>query len=123
VKLLLDEMYPASIAIGLRKRGYDVIAVQEDDNLSESDDESLFRVAQDMERAIVTENVKDFLPLDALMHGTGRAHYGLVFTTNRSFPRHHRRFVGAITAALADLLEGQPRATAAASAVHWLQPA
>lgn len=123
MKLLLDEMYPASIAIGLRKRGYDVIAVQEDDNLSESDDESLFRMAQDMERAIVTENVKDFLPLDALMHGTGRVHYGLVFTTNRSFPRHHRRFVGAITAALAGFLDGQPRATAAASAVHWLQPA
>lgn len=123
MKLLLDEMYPASVAIGLRKRGHDVIAVQEDENLIESDDEALFRIAQDMERAVVTENVKDFLPLDAVTHGAGRAHYGLIFTTNRSFPRHHRRFVGAITAALADYLEHQPRTTAATSAVHWMRPA
>jgi predicted nuclease of predicted toxin-antitoxin system len=122
VKLLLDEMYPASVAIGLRKRGHDVIAVQEDENLSESDDASLFRIAQDMERAVVTENVKDFLPLDAMTNGAGRAHYGLIFTTNRSFPRHHRRFIGAITTALADYLERQRGRTAAASVVHWLRP-
>jgi hypothetical protein len=76
VKLLLDEMYPARVAIGLRKHGHDVIAVQEDENLIESDDEALLRIAQDMERAVVTENVKDFLPLDAVTHGAGRAHYG-----------------------------------------------
>jgi len=122
VKLLLDEMYPASVAIGLRKRGYDVIAVQEDETLTESDDALLFRIAQDLERAIVTENVKDFLPLDAMTHGAGRAHYGLIFTTNRSFPRHHRRFVGAITTALANYLDRQPRRAAAASVVHWLRP-
>lgn len=97
--------------------------MQEDENLIESDDEALLRIAQDMERAVVTENVKDCLPLDAVTHGAGRAHYGLIFTTNRSFPRHHRRFVGAITAALADCLEHEPRTTAATSAVHWLRPA
>jgi hypothetical protein len=48
---------------------------------------------------------------------------GLIFTTNRSFPRHHRRFVGAITAALADYIEHQPRTTAVASVVHRLRPA
>ena len=122
MKLLLDEMYPASVAIGLRKRGYDVIAVQEDENLSESDDPSLFRIAQDVERAVATENVKDFLPLDAVTHGAGRAHHGLIFTTNRSFPRHHRRFVGAITTALSDYLALQPERAAAASVVHWLRP-
>ncbi len=67
LKLLLDEMFPAAIARALRSDGYDVIAVQEDNDLRESSDPALFATAQRLERTIVTENVKDFLPLDEVV--------------------------------------------------------
>ena len=121
MKLLLDEMYPAAIAVALRARGHDVIAVQEDAALRRSSDEELFEIAQSLGRAVVTENVADFLPLDARMQGRGPAHHGLLLTTNRSFPRHSSRVVGALTGALADYLDGSVGVDAPASVVHWLE--
>ena len=121
MKLLLDEMYPAAIAVALRARGLDVIAVQEDAALRRSSDEELFEIAQSLGRAVVTENVADFLPLDARMQGRGQAHHGLLLTTNRSFPRHSSLVVGALTGALADYLDGSVGVDAPASVVHWLE--
>lgn len=120
LKLLLDEMFPAAIATALRTDGYDVIAVQEDNDLRESSDPALFATAQRLERTIVTENVKDFLPLDAESHAHTQPHWGLVFTTNQSFPRHHDRLIGAMIRALGALLDEQP-SHRAVSAIHWLR--
>lgn len=120
MKLLLDEMFPAAIAEALRAEGHDVTAVQEDGNLRELSDTALFAAAQRLERSVVTENVKDYLPLDADAHARAEPHWGLVLTTNRSFPRHRDRFVGAITRALRTQLESHP-GNSAVSAVHWLQ--
>ena len=104
----------------LRTDGYDVIAVQEDNDLRESSDPALFATAQRLERTIVTENVKDFLPLDAESHAHTQPHWGLVFTTNQSFPRHHDRLIGAMIRALGALLDEQP-SHRAVSAIHWLR--
>ncbi len=114
-------MFPAAIAQALRADGYDVIAVQDDGELRESSDPELFAHAQGLRRAVVTENVKDFLPLDAASHARDEPHYGLVLTTNGSFPRHRDRFVGAVPRALRDFLDDHPNVTAV-SAVHWLRP-
>ena len=114
-------MFPGTIAHGLRAEGYDVIAVQEDSQLRELSDPGLFAAAQALERAVVTENVKDYLPLDAQSHARAEAHWGLVLTTNRSFPRHYDRFIGAVTRGLATLLAAHPEA-AAVSAIYWLRP-
>ena len=121
MKLVLDEMFPAAIARALRAEGYDVIAVQEDSQLRELSDPALFAAAQHLQRSIVTENVKDYLPLDAQSHARTEAHWGLVLTTNQSFPRHHDRFIGALTRALRSLLAAHPEA-AAVSAIYWLRP-
>lgn len=121
LKLLLDEMFPAAIAAALRAEGYDVIAVQEDSQLRELSDPALFAAAQHLQRSIVTENVKDYLPLDAQSHAQAEAHWGLVLTTNQSFPRHRDRFVGALTRALRALLAAHPDG-AAVSAIYWLRP-
>ena len=119
MRLLLDEMFPASIAQALRAGGHDVVAVQDEPDLRQLSDPELFAAAQEAGRAVVTENVKDFVPLVAGHPGAG--HFGLVLTTNRSFPRHRESFVGALAAALGDFLVmhpgDQPR-----SLVHWLQP-
>ncbi len=121
MKLLLDEMVPAAVAMALRARGHDVVAVQEDAALRLSSDEELFEIAQSLRRAVVTENVADFRPLDARMQGRGQAHHGLVLTTNRSFPRHSSRVVGALTVALAAYLDDLADGAAPASVVHWLE--
>lgn len=119
MRLLLDELYPAAIASGLRDKGYDVAAVQEDLGLRGLSDPALFAIAQELRRAVVTENVGHFMPLDAQVHARGGSHYGLVLTSNRAYPRHHERFIGDLVRALAELLERYPQATAA-SVVHWL---
>jgi hypothetical protein len=121
LKLLLDEMFPAAIAHTLRTEGYDVIAVQEDSQLRELSDPALFTAAQDLQRSIVTENVKDYLPLDAQSHSRAEAHWGLVLTTHQSFPRHRDRFIGALTRSLRPLLAAHPDA-AAVSVIYWLRP-
>ena len=120
MKLLLDEMYPAAIAESLRAAGHDVVAVQEDAALRRLSDEALFAVAQDMGRAVVTENVEDYVPLDADAHARGVVHHGLVFTTNRSFPRHRSAFVGRVIRALEELLRHRGESMPS-SLTHWLK--
>ena len=110
-------MFPAAIAYALRAEGYDVIGVQEDSQLRELSDPALFAAAQHLQRSIATENVKDYLPLDA----RAEAHWGLVLTTNQSLPRHHDRFIGALTRALRALLAAH-REAGAVSAIYWLRP-
>lgn len=119
MRLLLDELYPATIAVALRDKGYDVVAVQEDITLRGLSDPAVFEVAQGLRRALVTENVGHVMPLDAEVHTRGGSHYGLVLTSNRAYPRHRERFVGDLVQALAELLERSPQNTAA-SLVHWL---
>ncbi len=122
LRLILDEMFPAVIAEALRVDGYDVIAVQENNELRELTDADLFATAQRLERAVVTKNVKDFIPIDATSHTRGEPHWGLILTTNRSFPRHRNRFIGAATKTLIVLLDHHSESTAI-SAIYWLRPA
>jgi len=108
VRPLLDEMYSAAVAEGLRKRGHDVVAVQEVPSLRRLADSALFEHAQRDRRAVVTENVRDFMPLDGSMHQRGVPHHGLIFTTNRKFPRHRESFIGQLVNALDQYLEAHP---------------
>ena len=117
MKLFLDEMWSADIAEQLRRRGHDVVAVTELPNLRGLRDAELFAIAQTEGRAIVTENVSDFRPLAAHALQQGRPHFGLVFTTNRSFPRHDPRTIGRLIAALHDLLSLGPDSS---NLEHWL---
>jgi hypothetical protein len=49
---------------------------------------------------------------------SGRGALGFGLTTNQSFPRHHDRFIGALTRAFRTLLAAHPEATAV-SAIYW----
>lgn len=121
MKLLLDEMFPASIAQHLRsEHGQDVIAVAERDDLRGLADIDIFVVAQEEERAIVTENVRDFRPIAREWQSMGRVHFGLVLTTNRSFPRARSRTVGRLVAALSELVDAEPGRPAASNRETWL---
>lgn len=117
MKLLLDEMWPPAIAVALRERGHDVVAVAERSDLRGKSDDVIFAEAQADARAIVTENVVDYRPLASAAIRAGRASPTLIFTSNRSYPRAVRRTAGRLVVALDtllsrwDSLEGE----------HWLE--
>ncbi len=73
MKFYLDEHIPKGVVEGLRRRGVDILTVQEADRSGESDEKHLAFAAREG-RVIVTFD-DDFLRLDA----TGVPHTGIVF--------------------------------------------
>ena len=104
MKLLLDEMHAPRVSSHLRIRGYDAIAVKERADLIGLPDEDLLAAATADDRAVVTENVKDFAVLHRCISASGQQHSGLVFTHPRRFPRSAQNHVRVLADALAVLL-------------------
>lgn len=101
LKLLLDEIYDPRIAAQLRRRrGFDV---RELGDLRGATDEAVFALATADGRALLTENVPDFVPLAVAAASAGRDHDGLILTSNGTFPRARPATAGAIVAALTTL--------------------
>ena len=119
MKLLLDTMFDPEIANQLRRRGHDVVAAIDRPHAAKLDDADLFALAQDERRAVVTENVPDFLRVDGLYRALGRAHFGLLLTTHRRYSRSSARTVGQLVLALDTFLQAvDPEPT---SLIHWLR--
>lgn len=83
VKLYLNENLSWRIAKSLRGYGYDVVSSHENEMNSESD-ECQFDYAISMERAVVTNNFRDFAILHRKYIKEYKRHYGIVFTTKCS---------------------------------------
>lgn len=122
MKLLIDEMYPRVIAERLRQGGHDAAAVTEQGDLAGLDDVSVCDLAVATRRAIVTETAADFLRIVKERMATGSAVPTLLITSNRSFPRHPRSFVGRAVRALSSFCDAHPEEDRQAGAVYWLQP-
>lgn len=120
MKLLIDEHYPPGIAAQLRERGHDAVSVQEEADLRGMTDPDLFAEAQRRNCAVVTENVGDCLMLDSEYRGRHLAHWGLVLTSNRTFPRGMAATPGALVKALDELLR-EAGSDGPSSQVIWLQ--
>jgi len=101
--LLLDEMFTDDIAQQLRTKGYDVISVVADPALVGLPDDQILAYAIAEGRALVTANIKDFVPLDAQYRAADQSHAGLILVSTKTFPQN-RGFPSAVTAALAALL-------------------
>lgn len=104
MKLLLDEHFPPVIARQLRDRGPDVVAAKERGELCGLSDSELFAWALAEDRVVVTENVRDFVPLHEALLAQGRPHPGVVFASNQRFPRGKPATIGALVRALDALL-------------------
>lgn len=104
MRLLLDEMYPRAIADQLRGRGHDVTSVHDAPGRG-SPDPDILEYARTEGRTLVTENVRDFRPLAERLIEAGGSHGGLVFTTDRRWPRTN---IGALIDALDRLLAEHP---------------
>jgi hypothetical protein len=101
--LLLDEMLSATIAEQLCAKGHDVLAVVAAPYLVSLPDEEILAYAASARRALVTANIKDYVPLDAQYRAAGRTHAGLILVSTRTFPQD-RHFTAAVAGALSALL-------------------
>jgi len=119
LRLLLDEHFSPEIARQLRDRGHDVIAARERVAGGRSD-RNLLALAVLERRAIVTENVGDFVELHRAAIITGTAHFGIIFTSQREFPRT-RRATGRMVHALEALLVVHPQTDALRDQTWWLE--
>ncbi len=103
--LLLDEMFSDSIAQQLRTKGYGVISEVADTAQVALPDEQVLAYATAEGRALVTANIKDFVPLDGRYRAAGQSHAGLILVSTKTFPQD-RAFTTSVTTALASLLGG-----------------
>ena len=99
MKLLLDEMYPAALAMALRKKGIDAVTVVEL-GLAGRPDIDVFTVATDGGYAILTENVSDFARISGEHMVGGGHHCGVLIALSSRFSRRPAGY-GAIVAAVA----------------------
>lgn len=109
MRLLLDEHYHPVIAEELRRRGFDVIAVAETGFVARGGlrgllDQPLLRRAMAEDRVLVTENVRDFVPIHRALLSRGETHAGIIVTSSRRYSRHHD-VLGRLILTLAALME------------------
>lgn len=119
MKLLLDEMLSPVIARELLARGHDVQAVAGHPERESLSDPEVLALARTQQRAIVTNNVRDFRPLhaEAVLPG-GAGHYGMIFMSGNY--RRTRNDIGRISAALEAKLKQYPGDKDLANAEEWL---
>ena len=118
MKALLDEQLSPQIAVLLRQVGLDVEAVADRPDLVGRSDIVIFEVACREDRAVITNNIKDFRPLAAQWLAKGRVHGGLILLPSA------RTRTRAATTMLADriacILRDNPHGLA--SSERWISP-
>ncbi len=88
MRLWLDEMVPAEVARRLRDLGHDVEAAQEPQNRwawALTDPEQL-EAASVQGRALVTYNLRDFVPISREWAEEGRSHAGILLIHPHTVP-------------------------------------
>ncbi len=118
MKTLFDEQLSPLIAQLLRERGLDVVAVAERPDLIEASDREVVEVATGEQRAVVTNDIKDFRPIASERLSDGRGHAGLIL-----LPASRSRSRDA-TGVLADEVEALMRAhpKGIAGSEYWIAP-
>lgn len=103
-------MYAPAVAAELRLRGHDVASVHDPAyaHLAGASDSDVLAAARQEGRALVTENVRDYRPLESRLLAESVHHAGLVYTSNRQFPRGDPATTGRLVRALDALLRTAP---------------
>ena len=89
-KLLLDEHIWTYLATLLREQGFDVVHVNEVD-LVATPDEKIMEYAARKHMAIVTFNIKHYIPFSIQYYEDGKEHYGVVVSKEISHGELKRR--------------------------------
>lgn len=119
MRLMLDELYSPEIARQLRARGREVAAVAERPELVSLSDRELFDRMPAERRAIVTNNVVDYLELFRDAAAAAQEHFGLLLTDDRSMPRA-KETIGLFVRVLDVFLGEHPGEDALRNQVRWL---
>lgn len=82
-RLLLDEHIWAYLAKILREQGFDVTHVTEVD-LAATPDNRIMQYAASNHMAVVTFNIRDYVPLSIQYFEDGKEHYGIVVSKELS---------------------------------------
>ncbi len=118
MKVLLDEQLSDQIAQLLRKRGLDAQAIVERTDLPQAPDHEVIEIASREDRAVVTNNVKDFRPLAAERIASGRGHSGLILHPAAS--GRSRDATGMLADAIEAVMRAHPKGIP--DAEHWIAP-
>ena len=102
-KLLLDEHIWAYLAKILREQGFDVIHVNEV-NLVATPDDKIMQYAVGEHRAVVTFNIKHYIPLTIQYFEDGKEHYGVVVSKQLSQGELQRRVIKLLESVTAEEL-------------------
>jgi len=118
MRLALDHHYPAPITPLLRARGLDVVSAREQhwDRLTDAE---LLRCCTNDQRALLTNNVADFMQIVRDWQLDRARHSGLIFTSDRQWPRT-KNMTGRFVDAIEDLMEQRPTDDAFAGLIVWL---
>ena len=110
MRLLLDEMYAPAVAAELRARGHDAASLHDPAyaHLGGAPDPDVLAAATSEDRVLVTENVRDYRPLEGELLAGGSGHAGLIYTSNRQFPRGDPATTGHLVLALDALPRAEP---------------
>jgi hypothetical protein len=118
VKALLDEQLSPLIAQLLRERDLDVVAAAERSDLIEASDREVLETAAREQRAVLTNDIKDFRPIAAERLTDGRGHAGLILLPASRC--RSRDATGALAGAIEVLMHARPDGIA--DAEHWIAP-
>lgn len=118
MKALLDENLSPRIAEMLRERGHDVVAVLERDDLAGQGDRRIVEAAAQEQRAVITNDVKDYRPLAAERLARGQTHGGLILLP--AARSRTRAAVAAIVEAVAAIMSQNPDGLG--SGERWVGP-
>lgn len=97
--LLLDEMLAPAIADQLGNAGINTEAVCARIDLLGLPDSEVLEAAAREERILVTENIRDFVPLSNSWMAQGRTHAGIVLIASKTVPQGRGKN-GAVVGAL-----------------------
>ena len=118
MRALVDEQLSPQIAARLRQAGYDVVAVAEREDLVGRSDRGVLEVAAAEERAVITNNVKDFRPLAAERLALGQTHAGLILLPSKR--TRTRASVATLALAIENVLREHPEGLAGSEC--WIGP-
>lgn len=118
MKLLLDEHLSPVIAQALRERGHDVVAIVERREWVQLSDDDVLELARAEQRAVVTNNLRDFRPRAAALVTSGAGHHGMVYVPGSY--RRTNKDLGRIVDALATILDARPDPDGLRNGETWL---
>jgi len=110
------------IAAELRNRGHDVVAVKRDRPALQSRvDPTVLAAAAAEQRAVVTNNVRDYRAAHERMRVGAEDHHGVIYSYVDTLPRHRAAFPLWVSA-LKRFLEAHLVENALMNSVHHLLP-